>query len=114
MKPLPNGFNVNETTLYTESDIKAGMTVELDSDGNAIVASENSHFIGVCTKAKGNYVTVALTGVVTVPYTGSAPSTGYDILAADGNGNVKFFGAGDSEYLVFNVDKEKHLATFML
>lgn len=111
----PTRFNVNETTFYTESNIKAGMTVELDSDGKAVIASSNSRFIGVCTKANGNYISVALTGIVTVPYTGTtAPNVGYELLSADGNGNVKFNGASEVDHLVLSVNTKDKLVTFML
>ena len=111
----PTRFNVNETTFYTNEDIKAGMTVELDTDGNAIMAQTNSRFIGVCTKADGNYISVALTGIVTVPYTGTTtPSIGYELLAADGNGNVKFNSGSEVDHLVLSVNTEEKLVTFML
>ncbi len=110
----PARFNVNETTLYTEADIKAGMSVELDSDGKAVIAGSNSRFIGICTKAEGNYISVALTGIVTVPYTGSAPSIGYELLSGDGNGNVKFNGGSEVDHLVLSVNTEDKLVTFML
>ena len=115
MKPLPTGLNLKEITLYTESEnLKEGMTVSLDSNGKAVLSISNTRFIGICTKVNGNYITVAVSGVVTVPYTGQISTYGYEFLSADGSGNIKFNATGETEYLIFDIDEENHLITFML
>ena len=52
---------------------------------------------------RGDLVTVQYRGFVTLPYSGTAPSVGYGILAADGAGGVKGAQSGES-YLIVNVD----------
>ena len=114
MKQIPKEFNVHELTFYTEAPIKAGMTVEIDSDGNLNIAPDNYRFAGICTKIKDNYATVTFTGIVTVHYTGDAPSKGYNLLTSDGAGNVKFDFSSDFDYLILDVNEEDQTVTFML
>ena len=114
MKQIPDMFNTNELTFYTEDALKAGMTVEIDSDGKIKTASKGSRFAGVCTKVSGNYATVALTGIVTTAYTGNAPACGFELISADGDGNIKSDITSDVDYLILNVNEEEHLVTFML
>ncbi len=108
------GVNLTEITLYTEEDIKPGMAVMISDNYTATIPVSNTRFAGICTGVNGKYVTVAINGIVTVPYTDSEISIGYNTLASDGNGVVKIDFAGSFEYLVLDADAQKKLVTFML
>ncbi len=114
MNPKLNGFDVKEVTLYTTDAIKPGMAVMLEENYTAKVPIANSRFIGVCTAVRGDYVSVALTGVVTVPFSGTDISVGYNNLSADGNGYLKLNLSSSYEYLVLEVDEAQKLMTIML
>ena len=104
---------VNEITLYTEEDIQPGTPVTIGADQNAVKAGKGEGFVGICTAKRGNYVSVAFSGAVTVPYSGSM-ETGYVFIAADGEGKIKEDYASSIQFFVLNVDAEKNLATILL
>ena len=54
-----------------------------------------------------------LAGVVTAPYTGTAPTVGYAKLSANGTGGVKASSTG-REYLVLDIDPSANTVTFVL
>ena len=61
----------------------------------------------------GAACTVALGGMVTAGYTGTAPELGWSILVGDGSGGVKTAATGRS-YLVVDVDSDAKTVTFAL
>ena len=75
------------------SVIAGGMVVSVGRDG------------GACA--------VALGGMVTASYTGTAPALGWSDLQADGSGGVKTASGGRS-YLVADVDESGKTVTFVL
>ena len=109
-----DGFNINEATFYTDGDLKPGMAVDIGDGFTAIVPREGTPIVGVCTSVRGNYASVALTGVVTVPYTGSGITVGYCKLSAAANGAVKADTSSMKAYLVLEVDSYEKLITIML
>ncbi len=113
MYPKLNGFNTKEVTLYTDSKIKVGSTVMLEANCKAVLPASDAKFCGVCTDARGNYITVALSGFVQLPYTGTAPTVGYNNLACDGNGNAKVSEKG-REILVAEVDTTNKTISIIL
>lgn len=109
-----DGFNVKEITLYTEQDIKPGMTVMIDEGYKAIIPSANTRFVGICTSRKGNYVTVAVSGVVTAHCVSENISVGYSGLSADGNGNIRIDSGAMVEILVLETDVQNKLIKILL
>lgn len=114
MYPEINGFNVKEITLYNSGNIAVGNVVMLGENHTALVPSAGSAFIGVCTQVRGDYVSVAVTGAVTFPYSGSKPVVGYNLFSADGNGAVKINTGDGKDYLVTDVDEAEGTMTIML
>lgn len=114
MYPKLDGFNVKEVTLYTTEAIEPGMAVMLSENYSAVIPAANSRFIGVCTAVRGNYISVALTGIVTLPYSGSDISVGYNTISPDGDGYVKLNLSGSVEYLVTDVNTSEKLVTILL
>ena len=106
------GFNENVLTLKAASGLTAGVPVSMSE--NDTVAAATEVFCGVSVSVSGNYAGVQLTGMVTLPYTGTtAPAVGYAALIADGAGGVKADSKGRS-YLVVNVDSTNKKVSFML
>ena len=68
---------------------------------------------GVVGARAGEACSVALGGMVRVPYTGTAPALGWTGLAADGSGGVKALTTGRN-YLVADVDEAAKTVTFAL
>ena len=87
--------------------ITGGKTVGACEDGNG--------FCGVVRSVSrdGAACTVALGGMVSVRYTGSAPALGRSGLSANGSGGVKADSAGHG-YLVVDVDSAGGTVTFVL
>ena len=112
--PIPNRFNTTEITFYTASPVKAGTPVLINSDGHAVAAEKGFPFIGICTKVDGNYATVAVAGIVTTGFTGEIGDSGYQLISADGQGNVKLDFSSAHEYRVLAVDKEAKTVTIIL
>lgn len=113
MKNIFDRLVVNEITLYTEEDIQPGTPVTIGADQNAVKAAKGENFVGICTAKRGNYVSVAFSGAVTVPYSG-AMEAGYVFLVADGEGKVKEDFTSSVQLFVLSVDAEKNLATILL
>ena len=109
-----NGFNVKEITLYADGNIQPGMAVSVKENHTAAIPSANERFAGICTAVRGGYVSVALTGILTVPYSGTGISVGYNPVTADGNGYIKFNVSSSEEFLVFDIDETEHLMTILL
>ena len=114
MKTNLDGFHVNEVTLYTTEDIKPGMAVTIGENCTAKIPPSGTRFMGICTDVRGNYVSVALTGAVTVPYTGSDFAAGFNTISPDGNGYLKLNFDGEVEYLVLDVNAAEKLMTIFL
>ena len=109
-----DGFNSKEITLYTEQDIQPGMAVMIAEGYKAIIPGANTRFIGICTSRKGNYITVAVSGVVTTHCSSENISVGYNCLSADGNGNLKLDNGALVETLILEIDKENNIIKILL
>ena len=109
-----NGLCTKEITLLAKEDVKPGMPVEIAERYTVGIPDNNCRFFGICTSVKGKYATVAVSGVVTVPYSGSSLTLGYNTLSSDGNGKVKVDMNGDDYFVVFDIDEENKLVTILL
>lgn len=107
------GFGENVLTLECSSVIEAGTPVTISSGGKAVPCEEEDKVAGVCIGSDGSYAAVQLTGVVTLPYSGDAPSPGFVTLLADGEGGVAADGDG-REHLALEVDTTSETVTFIL
>lgn len=92
---------------------EAGVPVRLS--GNAAVApcADGEVFCGVLESCRGGFGGVQLHGFVTLPYTGTAPTLGYNTLVGNGSGGVKVATGGRS-LLVVSVDTGVNCVTFEL
>lgn len=113
MSVSTKGFGENVLTLKTNGSLKAGVPVKMSANDTVVAATADSRFCGVSVSVDGGYAAVQLTGAVTLPYTGTAPTVGYSAIAADGNGAVTANAKGGT-YLVFNVNTTAKTVSFML
>jgi hypothetical protein len=92
--------------------------VKISANGTVAVCSAADQFHGVARVIEGDgHCTVQTKGIVTILYTGTAPTIGYFTLEADGSGNVQIVATpalGDKFYHVINVDTTNTLVTFDL
>ncbi len=95
------------------SVIKIGDVVSMSGNGEVKKAAAKDLPAGVCVSRNGGYAGVQLKGAVTLPYTGTAPQVGYNILAADGNNGVTVSTTG-LQRLVLAVDTANTSATILL
>ena len=95
-------------------DIAEGQVVKISGSGEVAACADGDKFCGVATSVgrDGKACAVAMGGMVSVTYTGTAPALGWTALAADGNGGVK--AAEGREYLVVDVNENGMTVTFAL
>lgn len=98
-----NSFNSSVAT-FLSSTVQKGNLVAMSGNLTVSSAADGAAFCGVCTDNDGGYVSVQLGGYCRVPYSGTAPSVGYALLAADGSGAVKTVTQGGRTLLVTDVD----------
>lgn len=107
MKTAFHGLGQCLATFETDSAASdRGKVCKMAGGGKiAVAATAGEGFCGVISDVRGGAAAVQLRGYVEVAYTGTAPSCGWAILAADGAGGVKTAESGH-EFLVVNVDSE--------
>ena len=96
------------------SDVAEGQAVKISGSGEVALCAAGDAFCGVVLHVSrdGEACSVAMGGMVTLPYTGSAPAAGWTGLAGDGKGGVK--AAEGRDYLVADVDESAMTVTFKL
>ncbi len=92
-----DGLGESTITLPAAASAVKGAPGMVDADGR--IAKATGTFCGVVTDLRGETAAVQVGGTVRLPYSGTAPATGYQKLEADGAGGVKAGTAG-REYLV--------------
>ena len=96
-------------------DLAEGELVKISGNGTVAACSDGEGFCGMVLSVSrgGDACTVALGGLVTAGYTGSAPTLGWCGLSADASGGVKS-NAGGRSCLVVDVDTASETVTFAL
>ena len=105
-------------TFACSGEVEEGEVVKVSGSGTVSACAAGERFGGVVLAVgrDGAACSVALGGLVTAGYTGSAPAAGWTELTADGSGGVKTVGASDAgrEVLVVDVDTAAQTVTFAL
>ena len=100
-----DGIGQTVATFNCAEDIAAGRPVKLSDNASVAECADGNAFNGVTAAASdGGIVPVILRGFVKVPYSGTAPTAGNGIVAADGKGGIKTSSSGRSLTIV-DVDK---------
>jgi len=114
MKVSFEGIGQWSATFACGDGMKAGQVVKINGNGEVSGCAGGDSFCGVVNSVgrDGAACSVALGGMVTVPYTGAAPALGWSEMTADGNGGIKT-GSGRT-VLVVAVDESAKTVTFAL
>ncbi len=107
------GFNMNALTFHCSSEIGKGMPVKIDKSDSIMLCGDGDEIHGVVIDSDEKYASVQVKGIVTLPYTGTAPATGFNNLGANGNGGVKVSENG-GRYLVVSIDETAKTVTFLM
>ena len=105
----------NWAATFACSDVSEGDMVKVSASGTVSACAASDAFCGVAA-AVGHgkdACSVILGGLVTAPYTGTAPAVGFSKLSADGNGGVQADTSG-SPSLVVAVNTADQTVTFKL
>ena len=96
-------------------EVKEGTPVKMTEAKTVGTCADGDGFCGVAVSVDkdSKACAVALGGMVTVGFTGSAPAIGWSGLSAAGEDGVKADEAGRS-YLVVDVDESAGMVTFVL
>ena len=96
--------------------VSAGQVVKVSGNGTVAKCADNDGFEGaVLSVARdGKACSVAMGGMVTVSYSGTAPTAGWNTLAADGKGGVTVVSDGGKGYLAVEVDTTAKTVTIVL
>ena len=96
-------------------EVQEGTMVKVSDNAKVAACAAGDAFCGqVISVAKdGMACAVALGGMVTASYTGTAPALGYTAVSADGKGGIKADTAGRS-HLVTAVNTAAKTVTFVL
>lgn len=115
MKGSFEGIGQWAATFACNSDVAVGQVVKINGNGEVTVCGDGDGVCGVAVAVgrDGGACSVALGGIVAVPYTGTAPALGWSGLSANGTGGVKASTSG-REHLVVDVDTAGMMVTFAL
>ncbi|MBE6948506.1 MAG: hypothetical protein E7456_01545 [Ruminococcaceae bacterium] len=101
-------------TLMAASGVTKGKPVKMSTNGTVAACSDGDRFVGVAVDVSDDgYAIVQLKGYTTMGYTGTAPTVGYNVLAANAAGGVKGANAGN-ECLVLEVDTTAATVGFII
>ena len=107
------GFKVNALTFKCSVKMDKGLPVKIYASNKVMECSDGEAFHGVVVDSDSKYSSVQVTGIVTLPYTGAAPATGYNNLVANGSGGAKLSTNG-GRYLIVETDETAKTVTFLM
>ncbi len=106
------GFNMNTATFKMTGEIAKNSPVKMSSSETVAACAGGEEFCGFAVDCGNGFASVQLCGAVTAPYTGTAPSVGYETLA--GSGDKVTVSDSGREYLVIAVDTTASTVTFLM
>jgi hypothetical protein len=106
----------NMVTLKHSGLTKAdeGKPVKIVANNTAALAVDGDLIFGVIQKVEATVVTVLVTGVITLPYTGTTPTVNSSKLVANATNGVKVDGTNGLSYKVLAVDTTNTKVNFIL
>ncbi|MDF2567118.1 MAG: hypothetical protein K0R90_574 [Oscillospiraceae bacterium] len=107
------GVGQTVVTLECKTGISIGDIVSMKDNNEVQAAVVDEKFVGVCVSKNGTYAGIQIKGAVTVKYSGTAPTVGYQTLAAGADNTVAVKPTGIT-YLVVNVNSTEKTATIIL
>ena len=96
--------------------VTEGHVVKISGSGTVAKCAAAGSFDGVVLSVArdGKACSVAMGGMVTVSYSGTAPTAGWNTLAADGKGGVTVVSEGGRSYLAVEADTAAKTVTIVL
>ena len=88
-------------TFLAADSAKKGEVCKVSANGTVAGCEEDDEFCGLVRELEGGHAGVQLGGYMEVACSGTLPSVGYAILAADGNGGVAEAETGKTCLVVF-------------
>lgn len=113
MKVSFHGIGEQVISFKKASGTEKGVFVKMSANDTVTACSAGDNFAGYCLKADGGFADVKTHGYIEVGYTGTAPTVGFNTLAADSSGKVKGSETG-REYLVLNVNTSAATVGFIM
>ena len=107
------GIGQNCVTLKRKNAVEAGYVCKTYTSDIIDVCGSDDTMLGVVAAVRGEYATVIISGVVTVPYSGTTPTIGACALSGDGSGKVTCNPAG-TKHRVLRVNAMDKTVTFIL
>lgn len=117
MKHSFEGIGQWAATFAASGEIAEGQVVKISSSGevSACVSGEAIAGVVLAVARDGAACSVALGGMATAPYTGTAiPTVGWCALSANGTGGVTADSGSGNKLLVVDVDTAGKTVTFVL
>lgn len=112
METAMNGYAENAATFRCVENLVPGTPVMVTDTGT--VSAANGAFCGVALSWRDGYAAVQLAGYVSLPYSDTKPSVGYQLLTADANGKVKTAAPGTAGMQRLVVDADNNNVGFIL
>lgn len=111
-----DGIGLQTVTFKAASGVTAGIPVKISAAKTVAACEEEDVFIGVSGNVcDDGYAAVALHGFITLPYSGeTAPSLGWNLLLADGDGGVIVDDSDGIRCLVTEVDTTGGKVSFFM
>lgn len=100
-------------TLKTLGTVQPGDPCFITDNATVAACGEEESFFGIVDRVDEGLASVIVRGIVTIPYSGTAPNLGRDNLAPDGNGGLAQY-SDASELTVISVDKVNQTVTILL
>ena len=100
---------------FENDGVAVGQMAKISGDAKAAPCANGDAFAGMVLSVSRDEAacSMALNGIVTVAYSGTAPAVGWQGLSADGNGGVKTAASG-KQYLVIQRNETAKTVTFVL
>ncbi|MBR3148965.1 MAG: hypothetical protein IKF64_02255 [Eubacterium sp.] len=109
------GYNAGTLTFKAGTGLQVGYPVKINSDGEAVPASNNDDFIGVCTAVRDIWASVQTDGYIEMPYSGTLSAASYSTLVSDADHKVKANSeAGARVYKLISLDTTNKTVGFIL
>lgn len=99
-----SGFGENAATFSAGTDVVAGAPVKMTANATVGTCADGDDFCGVALNVRCGYAAVQLSGYVSLPYSGTAPSVGWQNLKAAAGGKIQTASTGGRSLLVVDVD----------
>lgn len=104
MKISFQGIDESVVTFAAGTGITVGRLCKLSESRTVSGCSNGDAFCGLAVSEQGGCAGVQIGGYVTLNYSGTTPSAGWQKLSSDADGCVKT-NTGGREYLVVDVDE---------